>query len=65
VPGHWLPASSCQAAPESPTVASAVDGNWTQKYTDQDHRQVNEQGPIQKPAMDKDSKTLVILPASN
>jgi len=27
-------ASSCQVAPGSPGLASAVDRNWTQEYTD-------------------------------
>jgi len=42
--GLWHPASSCQAAPGSPRLASAVDRNWT----------------LQQPAMDEESKTLVI-----
>jgi len=41
-----------------------VGRNWTEGHTDQnldeDHRQDNEQGPLQKAAMDKESKTLVI-----
>jgi len=59
-----MPASSCLAAPGSPRLDSAVGRNWTQGCTDQnldqDHRQNNEQGPLQKPAMDKENKTLVI-----
>jgi len=50
--------------PGSPRLALAVDGNWTQECTDQDLdqdcRQDNEQGPLQKLATDKESKTLVI-----
>jgi len=34
MPGHWHPTSSCQAAPESPGMASAVDWNWTQECMD-------------------------------
>jgi len=44
----------------SPKLASAVDGNWTQECTDQDRRQDNEQGPLQKPAVDEGNKTLMI-----
>ena len=62
--GCWRPASSCQAAPGSPGLRSAVGRNWTEGHRDQnldeDHRQDNEQGPLQKAAMDKESKTLVI-----
>jgi len=62
--GHWRPTSSCQAAPGSPGMASAADGNWAQGHTDQDldqdHRQDNEQGPLQKAAIDKVSETLVV-----
>jgi len=54
----------CHAAPGSPRLASAVDRNWTQECRDQnldqDCRQDEEKGPLQKLAMDKDSKTLVI-----
>jgi len=43
---------------------SAADRNWTQECMDrdlvQDRRQDNEQGPLQKPAMDKEGETLVI-----
>jgi len=62
--GHWRPSSSCQAAPGSPGLASAAGRNWTQERTDQDLyqdcRQDNEQGPLQKAAMDEDSETLAI-----
>jgi len=58
------PTSSCQAAPGSPGLDSAADGKWTQECMDwnldQNHRQDNEQGPLQKPAMDEESETLVI-----
>jgi len=51
-------------APASPGLDSPTDGNWTQECTDrsldQDHRQDNEQSPLQKAAMDEESKTLVI-----
>jgi len=61
---HWRPTSSCQAAPGSPRLAFAVDGNWTQecmdRNLDQDGRQDKEQGPLQKAAMDKESEILVI-----
>jgi len=64
VPGCCHPASSCQAAPGSPGLASAGDRNWTQKYTDRDldhnQRQDKEQGPLQKAAMDEESETLMI-----
>ena len=64
VPGCWRPASSCQAAPGSPGLASAAGRNWTQECRDhsldQDSRQNNEQGPLQKSAMDKQSKILMI-----
>jgi len=57
-------ASSCRAAPGSPGLALAADGNWTQEFTDQDldqgRRQDNDQGPLQQAAMDEESKTLVI-----
>jgi len=61
---RWRPASSCWAAPGSPRLASAADRNWTQERADwnldQDHRQNNKQGPLQKAAMDKERETLVI-----
>jgi len=64
VPGHWHPASSCQTAPGSPGLASKADRNWTQECTernlDQDRRQNNEQGLLQKVAMDEENETLVI-----
>jgi len=64
VPGHWFPARSFQAAPGSPGLVSAVGRNWTQECTDwdldQDHRQNNKQGPLQKAAVDEESETLVI-----
>jgi len=64
VPGHWCPASNCQAAPGSPELPSAAGRNWTQEYMnlslDQDHRQDNEQGPLQKLAVDKENESLVI-----
>jgi len=62
--GCWHPTSSCQAAPGSPRLDSAVNGNWTQECThrslNQDRRQDKEQGPLQKAAMEEKSKTLVI-----
>jgi len=62
--GPWRPASSPQAAPGSSGLSLAVDRDWTWECTDQnldqDHRQNDEQGPLQKVAMDKESKTLVI-----
>jgi len=62
--GGWHPASSCWAAPGSPRLASAAGRNRIQGCTDwnlgQDCRQDNEQGPLQKPAMDEESETLVI-----
>jgi len=52
------------AAPGSPGLASTADRNWTQGCTDQnldqECRQNNKQGPLQKAAMDEESKTLVI-----
>jgi len=55
---------NCQAAPGSPRTESAVNRNWTQECADrnldQDCRQKNEQDPLQKMGMDKESKTLVI-----
>jgi len=63
--GCWHPTSSCRAAPGTPRLASATDRNWTQEHMDlnldQDRRQNNEQGPLHKPVMDKESETLVIL----
>jgi len=63
--GLWCPARSCQAAPGSPGPESAVNRNWTQECTDQnlneDLRQNNKQGSLQKPGMDNESETLVIL----
>jgi len=42
----------------------AVNGNWSRECMDwnldQDHRQGNKQGPLQKPAMDEDCETLGI-----
>jgi len=62
--GHWCPTSSCQAVPGGPGLDSAADGNWTQgctdRHMDQDRRQNNEHGPLQKAAMDEESETLVI-----
>jgi len=61
---YWHPTSSCQAAPGSPRLASAVDKNWIQECMDgnldQDHRQNNEKGPLHKPAIDEESETLMI-----
>jgi len=43
----------------------AAGRSWTQGCTDQnldqDHRQDREQGALQKPAKDEESKTLMIL----
>jgi len=54
----------CQAAPGSPGLDPAADGNWIQECTDrnldQDRRQNSEQGPLQKVAMDEESETLMI-----
>ena len=62
--GRWHLTSRCQPAPGNPRLALAVDRNWTQECTDrnldQDRRQNNKQGPLQKPAMDKESETLMI-----
>jgi len=62
--GHWCPATSCQAAPGNPGLASAVGRSWTQEYMDwnldQVRRQDSEQGLLQKVAMDEESETLVI-----
>jgi len=62
--GLWHPASSCQAAPGRPGLASAAGRDWTQEGTDwnpdQDHTQDKEEGHLWKPAMDKESETLVI-----
>ena len=62
--GHWRPTSSCRAAPGRPGQALAAGRNWTQECTDlrldQNHRQDNEQGPLQKAAMDEESETLMI-----
>jgi len=64
VPGHWGPANCCQAASGNPGLASAVDRNWTQESMaqnlDQDCKQDKEQGPPQKLAMNKESKTFMI-----
>jgi len=64
VPRSRHPASSCQAPQGSPGLALAADRNWTQECTDrnldQDRRQDKEQGPLQKPDMDEDIKTLMI-----
>jgi len=54
---HW-------AAPGSPGLGPVIDGNWTQECTDcnldQDRRQDKEQGPLRKPALNKESETLMI-----
>jgi len=46
-------------------MASAVDRSWTQEYMDwnldQERRQNNEQGPLQKLGMDEESESLIIL----
>jgi len=61
--GCWRPTSSCQAAPDSPKLDLAADRNWTQECTDQnldeDCRQDNKKGPLQKAAMDEESEILV------
>jgi len=48
----------------SPRLDSTVGRNWVQECTDrdldQDRRQYNEQGPLQKAAMDEESETLMI-----
>jgi len=62
--GYWHPARGCQAAPESPGLASAADRNCTLECTGRnllkDHSDHNEQCPLQKAAMDEESETLVI-----
>jgi len=62
--GRWHPANSCRPAPGHPGLASAADRNWTLECTDwnvdQDRRQDDEQGLLQKPDMDKEGETLVI-----
>ena len=62
--GHWHTTSICQAAPGFPGLASSADRNWTQECMDrnlyQDRRQNNEQGPLQKLAIDEGSETFVI-----
>jgi len=50
--GQWCPTSSCQAAPGSPGLDSAVDGNCTHRSLDQ--------GPLQKASMNEESETLVM-----
>jgi len=56
--------SGWRAAPGSPRLASAVDGNWTQGCTDrnldQDRRQDQVQGSLQKPVTDEKNESLVI-----
>jgi len=51
-------------APRSPGLDPAADRDWTQECTDrnldQDRRQDSEEGPLQQPAMDEESETLVI-----
>ena len=64
--GLWRPASSCRAALGSPGLASASDRNWTQGCMDgnpdQDCRQNNEQGPLQKLAMDEEESETLVIP---
>ena len=59
-----VPPAAARQAPGSPGQDSALDRNWVQermdRNLDQDHSQDNEQGPLQKPAMDEESETLVI-----
>ena len=61
---EFCAAAAVRQAPVSPRMDSAVDGNWTQECTDrnldQDCRQDNKQGPLQKQAMDEESESLVI-----
>jgi len=51
-------------APGSHGPDFPADGNWIQqcmdRYLDRDRRQDREQGPLQQPAVDEESKTLVI-----
>jgi len=62
---RWAPGpGSCGKAPGNPGPDTLVGGNGTRERTDrdldQDRRQDSEQGPLQKPAMDEESETLVI-----
>jgi len=63
LPWGGRPASGRRAAPGSPGLDPAVRGNWTQEYTDRDpdrdRRQDKQQGPLQQPATDEGSETLV------
>ena len=62
--GCRSPASSCWAVPGSPELDSAANRSWTQGCTDwdldQDLRQNNKQGPLQKATMDEESETFMI-----
>jgi len=62
--GAGIPLVAVGQTPGSPGLDSEVDGNWNQEGTvwnlDQDHKQDNKQGHLQKPTVDEESKTLVI-----
>jgi len=57
-----VPPEAVRQAPGSPRLDSAVDRNRTEELTERnlDCRQENKQGPLQKPALDEESETLVI-----
>jgi len=61
--GGIVPAAVGQT-PQNPRLALAVERNWAQERMDQnldqDRRQDNEQGPLQKAAMDEESETFMI-----
>jgi len=64
LPGSGPRAPASRQAQGNPGLDSPAGGDWTQERTDrnldQERRQEKGQGPLQKPAMDEESKALVI-----
>ena len=60
VPGCWVPPAAAGQAAGSPRLDSTADRNQTQecrdRCLDQDRRQGNKQGPLQKVAMNEEEQ---------
>jgi len=62
--GADIAPAAAEHTPRTPGLDSAVEDNWIQEFMDQnldqDHSQNKEQVPLQKLAVNEESKTLVI-----
>lgn len=52
--------AAARQTPGNPGQDPSVHGNWIQEYKDWSNAPYHGQGPVQKPAMNKESKTLMI-----